>query len=212
MKLKDTRSLEECLPSRHNHYFLLLFSRSVVSDSCDLMECSTPGFPVLYHFLAFAQTHVHWVSDAISPSHLLFPPSQLGLNYCLSIVASSIVAPYSQSFPASGLSSNESTLCTTRWPKYWSLSLNISTSNKYSVLISLMVDWFDLLVVQGTLKSIFQHHNLKASIDWNFLWKYKGRVETHETGWDLGRRTLYRNACTCSSIFSSNKTQRDYKV
>ena len=45
--------------SRHNDYFLLLFSQSVVSDSCDLIDCSTPGFPVLYHFLEFAQTHVH---------------------------------------------------------------------------------------------------------------------------------------------------------
>ena len=58
-----------------------------------------------------------------------------------------------------------STLCI-RWPKYWSFSISISPSNEYSVLISLMVDWFDLLAVQGTLKSFLQHHNSKPSILW----------------------------------------------
>ena len=51
-----------------------------------------------------------------------------------------------------------------RWPKYWSFSFSISSSNKYSGLISFRIDWFDLLAVQGSLKSLFQHHNLKASI------------------------------------------------
>ena len=59
--------------------------------------------------------------------------------------------------------SNESALCI-RWPKYWSLSFNISPSNEYSGLISFRVDWFDLLAVQGTLKSLLQHHSSKASI------------------------------------------------
>ena len=59
--------------------------------------------------------------------------------------------------------SNESALCI-RWPKYWSFSFNISPSNEYSELISLRIDWVDLLVVQGTLKSLLQHHHLKASI------------------------------------------------
>ena len=53
-----------------------------------------------------------------------------------------------------------------RWPKYWSFSFSISPSNEYSGLISFWVDWFDLLVVQGTLKSLLQHHNSKASILW----------------------------------------------
>ena len=59
--------------------------------------------------------------------------------------------------------SNESVLCI-RWPKYWSFSLNISPSNEYSGLISFRIEWLDLLAVQGTLKSLFQHHNSKASI------------------------------------------------
>ena len=68
-----------------------------------------------------------------------------------------------QYFPASGLFSNESAL-QIRWPKYWSLSFSISPSNEYSGLISVRIDWFDLLIVQGTLKSLLQHHSLKASI------------------------------------------------
>ena len=62
--------------------------------------------------------------------------------------------------------SSESVLCN-RWPKYWSFSLNISSSNEYSGLIAFRMDWFDLLAVQGTLKSLLQHHNSKASILWH---------------------------------------------
>ena len=81
---------------------------------------------------------------------------------------SSSVAPFSsclQSFPLSGLFSNESALCI-RWPKYWSFSFSISPSNEYSGLISFRIDWLDLLAVQGTLKSLLQHHNSTASILW----------------------------------------------
>ena len=66
-------------------------------------------------------------------------------------------------FPSIRLFSNESDLCI-RWPKYWSFSFNISPSNEYSGLISLRMDWLDLLAVQGTLKSLLQHHSSKASI------------------------------------------------
>ena len=66
-------------------------------------------------------------------------------------------------FPGIRVFSNESVLCI-RWPKYWSFSFNISPSNKYSGLISFRIDWLDLLAVQGTLKSLLQHHSLKASI------------------------------------------------
>ena len=66
-------------------------------------------------------------------------------------------------FPSIRVFSDELAL-RTRWPKYWSLSFNISPSNEYSGSISFRVDWFDLLVVQGTLKSLFQHHSSKASI------------------------------------------------
>ena len=66
-------------------------------------------------------------------------------------------------FPSLRVLSNESVLCI-RWPKYWSFSFSISPSNEYSGLISLRIDWFDLLAVQGTLKSLLQHHSSKASI------------------------------------------------
>ena len=82
---------------------------------------------------------------------------------------SSCVAPFSscpQSLPASESFSSESTLHM-RWPKYWSFSFCISPSNEYSGLISFRIDWFDLLAVQGTLKSLPQHHNSKESILWH---------------------------------------------
>ena len=94
------------------------------------MDYSMPGFPVLHYFPEPAQTQVHWVSDAIQPSHLLSPPS----------------SPASI-FPSIRIFSIESVLCS-RWPKYWSFSLSISPSNEYSLLISFRIDWFDLLAVQ----------------------------------------------------------------
>ena len=66
-------------------------------------------------------------------------------------------------FPSIRVFSNESALCI-RWPKYWSFNLSISPSNEYSGLISFMIDWFDLCAVQGTLKSLLQHHSSKAPI------------------------------------------------
>ena len=77
------------------------------------------------------------------------------------------IAPFSsscpQSFPASGSFPMKQLFCI-RWPKYWSFSFSITPSREYSRLISLRIDWFDLLVVQGNLKSLLQHHNSKASI------------------------------------------------
>ena len=67
--------------------------------------------------------------------------------------------------PSIRVFSNESTLCM-KWPKYWSFNLNISSSSEHSGLISLRMDWLDLTAVQGTLKSLLQHHSLKASILW----------------------------------------------
>ena len=109
------------------------------------MDCSTPGFPVLYHLSELAQTHVHWVRDAIQPSHLCHP-----------LLLPSI-------FSSIRVFSNESALHI-RWPKYWSFS--IGPSNEYSELILFKTDWLDLLAVQGTLKSLLQHHSSKASILW----------------------------------------------
>ena len=110
------------------------------------MDCSTLGFPVHHQLLDLSQTHVHWVGDAVQPSHPLSSPSLLALNL-------------SQD---QGLS-NESAL-RIRWPKYWSFSSNISPSNEHLGLISFRMDWLDLLAVQGTLKSLLQHHTSKASI------------------------------------------------
>ena len=110
------------------------------------MDCSTPGFPVHYQLLELAQTHVHSISDAMKPSHPLSSPS----------------SPVSI-FPSIRVFSNESVLCI-RWPKYWSCSFSISPSNEYSGLISFRIDWLDLLAIEGTLKSLLQHHSSKASI------------------------------------------------
>ena len=111
---------------------------------CDPMNCSTPGLPVHHQLPEF--THVHRVSDAIQPSHPLLSPS--------------LLPPIP---PSIRVFSNESAL-RMRWPKYWSFSFGISPSSKYSGLISFRMDWFDLLAVQGTLKSLLQHHSTKASI------------------------------------------------
>ena len=109
------------------------------------MDCSTPGFPFLHRLLELAQTYVHWVSDAIQPSHLLS-----SLLFLPSI------------FPSIRVFSNELVLCI-RWLKNWHFSLSISPSNEYSGLISFRMDWLDLLPVQGTLKSFLQHSS-EASI------------------------------------------------
>ena len=90
------------------------------------MDCSMPGLSVLHHLLEFAQTHIHWVSDAAQPSHPLLLPSSLAFNLSQHQVFSN----------ASALPIG--------WPKYWSLSMSLS--NEYSMLISFRIDWFDLLV------------------------------------------------------------------
>ena len=115
---------------------------------CDLMDCSTPGFPVLHH----TQSLLTFMSvELVMPSKhlilccpLLLPPSIFSIIRVLS---------------------NESVLCI-RWAKYWSFSFSISPTNEYSGLISFRVDWLDLLAVQGILKSLLQHHSSKASVLW----------------------------------------------
>ena len=112
------------------------------------MECSTPGLPVHNQLLEFTQTHVHWVGDAIQPTHPLSSPS-----------------------PTFNLSQHQSLFKWVRfyirWPKYWSFSFSISPSNEYSWLISFRMDWLDFLAVQETFKSLLQHHSSKASILWH---------------------------------------------
>ena len=116
---------------------------------CNPMDCSTPGIPVHHQLPEFTQTLIHWVSDAIQPSHPLSSPS----------------LPRSV-FPRIRVFSNESAF-RMRWPKYWTFSFSISPSNEYSGLISFRMDWLDILVVQGILKSLLQHHSSKASILWH---------------------------------------------
>ena len=116
---------------------------------CNPMNRSTPGLPVHHHLPKFTQTHVHQVSDAIQPSHPLSSPS-----------------PPAPNPPGIRVFSNESTLLM-RWPKYWSFSFSISPSKEHPGLISFRMDLLNLLAVQGTLKSLLQHHSSKASILWH---------------------------------------------
>ena len=122
------------------------FSCSVVSDPLRLMDCSAPGFPVHHQPLELAQTYIQQVSDAIQPSHPLSSPSPPAFNLsqhqglCKWVSSSHQVAKVSVS------------------------GVSISPSNEYLGLISFRTDWFDLLAVQGTLKSFLWHHSSKASI------------------------------------------------
>ena len=110
------------------------------------MDCSTPGFPVHHKLPEFIQTHI---IESVTPSNHL-------------ILCCPILLPPSV-FPSIRVFSNES-LLHIRWPKYWSFSFSISPSNDYSGLISFRIDWLDLLTIQGTLKSLLQHHSSNASI------------------------------------------------
>ena len=122
-----------------------------VTQSCptlwDAMNCSTPGLPAHHQLPEFTQTHVESVM-----------PSNHPILCCPLLLLPSI-------FPSIRVFSNESVLLI-RWPKYWSFSFNISPSSEDPGLISFMMDWLDLLAVQGTLKSLLQHYNSKASILW----------------------------------------------
>ena len=108
---------------------------------------AAPGLPVLHQLPELTQTHVHRVGDAIQPSRLLSSPSPPAFNL------SQLIRVFS----------NESVL-PIRWLRFGSFSFSISPSNEYSGLISFRIDWLDLLPVQGTLKSLLQHHSSKASI------------------------------------------------
>ena len=113
---------------------------------CDPMNRSMPGLHVYHQFREFTQTHFHRVGGTIQPSHPLsspFPPPSI--------------------FPSIRVFSSES-VHWIRWPKYWNFSCSISPFNEYSELISFRIDWFDLLAVQGTPKSLLQHYSSKALI------------------------------------------------
>ena len=113
---------------------------------CDLMNHSTPGLPVHHQLLEFTQTHVH--QSVMPSSHLIL---------CRPLLLLPPIPPNIRVF------SNESAL-RMRWPKYWSFSFSIIPSKQIPGLISFRMDWLDLLAVQGTLKSLLQHHSSKASI------------------------------------------------
>ena len=140
------------MEAKINHFSSVQFSSVAQSclSLCNPKDCNTPGFPVHCQLLKLAQTHVHWVGDAIQPSHSLSSPSP----------------PCLQSLSASG-SFLISQFCASGGKTYWSFSFSISPSNEYSGLISFRIDWFDLLAVQGTLKNLLQHHSSKASILWH---------------------------------------------
>ena len=119
-----------------------------MSNLCNPMDCSMPGFHVYHQLLEPAQTQVYQVSDAIKPSYPLSSPSPPTFNLS----------------QHQGLSS-ESVL-RIRWPKYWTFSFSISPSNEYPGLISFGIDWLNLLAIKETLKSLLQHQNSKASVLW----------------------------------------------
>ena len=110
------------------------------------MNCSTPGFPVHHQLLEFTQ--LTSIESVMPSSHLIL---------CRPLLLLPSV------FPRIRVFSSESALHI-RWPRYWTFSFSISTSNEYSGLISFRIDWFDILAVQGTLKSLLQHHISKVSI------------------------------------------------
>ena len=122
----------------------LLFHHSTIPTLCDPMDCSMPGFPVLHRLPELAQTHVHWVGVVIQPSRPLSSPS-----------------------PAFNLSQHQGLF---QWvssshqvAKETSVLASVLPVD-YSGLISFRINWFDLLAVVGTLKSLLQHHSLKASV------------------------------------------------
>ena len=115
---------------------------------CNPMDCSTPGLPVHHQHLEFTQTHVHWVSDAIQPFHPLSSPSPPALN------------PSQHQGLFKWVSSSHQV------DKVLEFQLQHQSFQEYSGLISFRLGWLNFLEVQGTLKSLFQHHSSKASINW----------------------------------------------
>ena len=146
-----TEAADFFLPVHQEQRVLAQFccSRSVAQSCpglCDPMDCCTPGFPSFTNSQSLPK---------LMSIELVLPSNHLILCHLLLLLPSI--------FPSIRVFSNESVL-PSRWPNYWSFSFSNSPSNKYSGLISFRMDWLDLLVVQGTLKSLLQHHRSKASI------------------------------------------------
>ena len=144
------------LPQKAGILFLYVYLPTVQFSSvaqscptlCDSMNCSTPGLHVHHQLPEFTQTHIHQVGDAIQSSHPLSSPSPPAPD------------------PSQHQSLFQRSTLLMRWPKYWSFSFSIIPSKEIPGLISFRMDWLDLLAVQGTLKSLLQHHSSKASILW----------------------------------------------
>ena len=123
-------------------------SCSVVSDFCDPMDCSTPGFPVHHQLLDDEFLKLMSIKSVMPSNHLIICHPLLLLPSI---------------FPSTRVFSHESVLHI-RWPKNWNLSFNIRPSNEYSGLICFKIDWLDVLALQGTLKSLLQHNSSKAPL------------------------------------------------
>ena len=131
--LKEARAIFHTSSEIENTYrvsFVFVFQLLSCVWLCHPMDCSTPGFPVSHNLWKFVQVHVHWIGDAIQPSHPL-----------------SSLYPSAFNFSHHQGLSNESILCI-KWPKYWHFSFSTSPSNEYSGLIFFRTDWFDLLVIE----------------------------------------------------------------
>ena len=156
------------------------------------MDCRMPGLTVHHQLPEFTQTHVH---EAMMPfNHLIL---------CHPLLLPSII-------PNIRFFSNESALCS-RWPKYWSFSLNITLSNEHPGLGAFRMDWVDLLAVQGTLKSLLQHHSSKASILRSAFFTVQLSHPYMTTGKTIAltRRTL---VSTVMSFWKSNVSAFEYAI
>ena len=131
---------------------------------CDPMNCSTPGLPVHHQLSEFTQTHVRWVTDSIQPSHPLSSPSPPAPN------------PSQHKSPFQWVNSLHEVA------KYWSFSFSIIPSKEHPGLISFRMDWLDLLAVQGTLKSLLQHHSSKHQF---FSAQLSSQSNSHIHTWPL---------------------------
>ena len=145
---------------------------------CDPMNCSMPGH--LVHHQLWSSPKLMSIESVIASNHLIL---------CRPLLLLPSV------FPSIKVFSNESAL-RIRWPKYWSFSFNISPSNEHPGLVSFRMDWFDLLAVQGTLKSLLQHRSSKASILWrsaSFIVQCSHRYTITRKTITLTKRTSVNN-------------------
>ena len=161
---------------------------------CNPMDGSIPGLPVHHQILEFTQTHVHWVGDAIQPSHPLSSPSPPAFN-----------------LPSIRVFSNESALHI-RWPKYWSFSFSISPSNEYSGLISFRIDWLDLLTIQGVIatRSGKQAHLEGWCRQWSVV--YYTRGPNTESPLSQGPQTVFVKTLYTLSVCAQTHLPNSLKL